>query len=449
VNGWLQALRRKRLVLLGAAVALLLAASMVSSLLRSHGDGIFDAIRKQGYPVAMSELDAYYPSVPGVQNAALVYTNAFGLLTNLGGSTLSTTNALPRIGQRLSAEQKGQVLDLLEENEGALLLIYSVPASWRSRYDVRLADGYNAMLPHLGKTKEAVTLLSAEGLMHASDGDAEKATRAFLAAAQVAESLADEPTIVSQLVRYADWFILVQRLERALSLTRFTDGQLASLQQMLEVAERPRAMARAMAAERVCGLSLMTDTKMAAMTLTQQGGNRRFADVSTEAGLGLYRASGLQAKDKAFYADRMARHIAALELPYPARAAVGQQVVALTNQPGRFCFFSRMLLPALVTVHGKDARHVANLRIAAAALAIERFRLAHAGALPGSLQELVPTWCPSVATDPFGGKPLRYKTQGSSYAVYSIGGDGQDDGGVNWDSNYTKVPQDVAFVVKH
>ena len=33
--------------------------------------------------------------------------------------------------------------------------------------------------------------------------------------------------------------------------------------------------------------------------------------------------------------------------------------------------------------------------------------------------------------------------------VYSIGSDGQDDGGVNWDSNYTKVPQDVAFVVKH
>ena len=364
----------------------------------------------------MSELDAYYPSVPPAENAALVYTNAFGLLTNLGGPTLSATNALPRIGQGFSADQKEQVRDLLEQNEAALRLIYSVPASWRSRYDVRLADGYNAMLPHLAGTKHAVTLLSAEGLMHASDGDAEKATRAFVAAAHVADSLAGEPTVISQLVRYADWFILVQRLERALSLTRFTDGQLASLQQMLEVAEQPRAMARAMAVERVCGLSIMTDTKMAAMTLTQQGGNRHFADVSTEAGLGLYRASGLQAKDRAFYADRMARHIAALELPYPARAAAGQQVVALTNQPGHFCFFSRMLLPALVTVHGKDARHVANLRIAGAALAIERFRLAHAGALPGSLQELVPTWCPSVPTDPFDGKPLRYKTHGASYA---------------------------------
>ena len=449
MNGWLQGLRRKRLVLLGAAVALLLAASIGSSLLRSHGDGVFDAIRKQGYPVAMSELDAYYPSVPPAENAAFVYTNAFRLLTNLAGSTLATTNALPRIGQRLSTEQKEQVLDLLEENEGALRLIYSVPASGRSRYEVRLADGYNAMLPHLGKTKEAITLLSAEGLMHASDGDAEKATRAFLAAARVAESLADEPTVISQLVRYTDWGVLDPRLERALSLTRFTEAQLASLQSMYEAAERPRAMVRAMAVERVCGLSIMTDSKMMGMTLKQQGESRQFANLETAAFLGLYRATGLQAKDKAFYADKMARHIAALELSYPARAAAGQQIAALTNKPGRFCFFSGVLLPALVSVHGKEARSVAHLRVTAAALAIERFRLAHGGALPDSLQQLVPTYCQSVPSDPFDGKPLRYKTHGASYAVYSIGSDGQDDGGVNWDSNYTKVPQDVAFVVKH
>ena len=105
-----------------------------------------------------------------------------------------------------------------------------------------------------------------------------------------------------------------------------------------------------------------------------------------------------------------------------------------------------MLLPALGAAHIKDARHVANLRVAAAALAIERFRLAHADALPGSLQELVPTYCQSVPSDPFDGKPLRYKTHGASYAVYSIGSDGQDDGGVNWDSNYTKVPQDVVLL---
>jgi hypothetical protein len=54
-----------------------------------------------------------------------------------------------------------------------------------------------------------------------------------------------------------------------------------------------------------------------------------------------------------------------------------------------------------------------------------------------------------MAANPFDGRPLRYKTHGASYVVYSVGSDGQDEGGVVWDSNYLKVPGDVSFVVKH
>ena len=81
--------------------------------------------------------------------------------------------------------------------------------------------------------------------------------------------------------------------------------------------------------------------------------------------------------------------------------------------------------------------------------AIERFRLAHTNALPDNVEQLAPTCCATVPADPFDGKHLRYKTHGGSYVVYSIGTDGQDDGGVAWDFNYTKTPQDVGFLVKH
>jgi hypothetical protein len=449
MSAWLKAVRRKRLAVLGIGVGLLLGICVLSSLLVPHRDLIVEAIRSHGYPVAMSELDPWYPSVPPAENAALIYTNAFALLTNLTGPNTSFTSALPPIGQGLAADEESELKDVLADNQAALRLLYSAPASGHSRYDVHLGDGYNAMLPHLAKTKQAVTLLSAEGLMHATHGDAERATQAFLAAGRVAESVGDEPTIISQLVRYADWNVLLPRLERALSLTTFTDHQLAAMQQMVQGAERPRGMARAMAVERVCGLNAITDRKVMGMALQQQGWNHRLAELWTEAPLGLYQVTGLQGKDKAFYADKMASHIAALELAYPARAAAGEQMAALTNAPSRFRFYSQLLLPALVKVHAKDANHVANVRVAGAALAIERFRLAHTNALPDSVEQLAPTYCKTVLADPFDGKPLRYKTHGASYAVYSIGSDGQDDGGVVWDSNYTKVPQDVAFVVKH
>jgi hypothetical protein len=108
-----------------------------------------------------------------------------------------------------------------------------------------------------------------------------------------------------------------------------------------------------------------------------------------------------------------------------------------------------MLLPALGGFHIREADHVARVRVTTAALAVERFRVTHTNALPGNLDQLAPAYCNAVPADPYDGKPLRYKTHGGSYVVYSVGSDGRDDGGVVWESNYLKVPQDVAFVVKH
>jgi hypothetical protein len=49
------------------------------------------------------------------------------------------------------------------------------------------------------------------------------------------------------------------------------------------------------------------------------------------------------------------------------------------------------------------------LRSATAALAIEQYRLDHGGALPDTLEQLVPQYLTSVPTDPFDGAPLVYE----------------------------------------
>lgn len=48
------------------------------------------------------------------------------------------------------------------------------------------------------------------------------------------------------------------------------------------------------------------------------------------------------------------------------------------------------------------------------------------GRLPTSLDELVPTYLPSVPEDRFDGNPLRYSAE--SKTVYSVGDDFTDDG---------------------
>jgi hypothetical protein len=452
MSQWLETLRRRRLAVLGTSVVMVLGVSIAWSLFTPHADPFVQAIRKRGYPATLTELEAWYPAVPPAENAALIYTNAVGMLTNSDGpiTNFMGKSWLPPIGQGLSADELRELKAVLAQNQVALRLIYSVPASARCRYPIRLQDGFTMLLPHLSKMKQAVSLLTAEGLMYATEGDSERATQSFLAAGRLADSVAEEPVTISQLVRYANWGIILTRLERALSLIPFTDSQLASLQQMAEAAERPRAAVRGWAGEQAGGLSVFLERKSRDMAFwDNQNQRNRIESLALAAGLTLFRISGLMTKDKAFYCDTMAKHLAAVELPFPARFTAGKQLEITTNVPGRFLVFSRMLVPSLARIHLREVDQAALARVAAAALAIERFRLAHTNALPENLQQLIPNYCKTIPTDPIDGQPLRYKTQGPNYVVYSIGNDAQDDGGVTWESAYLKVPQDVVFMVKH
>jgi hypothetical protein len=80
-----------------------------------------------------------------------------------------------------------------------------------------------------------------------------------------------------------------------------------------------------------------------------------------------------------------------------------------------------LMMPASTSAMLKQAKCVALLRVARAALAIERYRLATAR-LPDTLPDSTPL-------DPYTGQPLRYKQLAKGYVVYSVGEDGKDDGG--------------------
>jgi hypothetical protein len=88
----------------------------------------------------------------------------------------------------------------------------------------------------------------------------------------------------------------------------------------------------------------------------------------------------------------------------------------------------------------------ASLNVLQTALAVEGFRLAHAGRIPASLPELVPDFLPAVPRDLFDGQPLRFKTLPRGYVIYSIGADGVDDGGLEKTNNAARY--DVTITVE-
>ena len=69
-------------------------------------------------------------------------------------------------------------------------------------------------------------------------------------------------------------------------------------------------------------------------------------------------------------------------------------------------------------------------RSAQIAIAIERYRRDHAGALPDTLDALVPAYLSEIPADPLTGASLLYRVGSDAYTIYSVGENGVDDGGV-------------------
>jgi type II secretory pathway pseudopilin PulG len=88
-----------------------------------------------------------------------------------------------------------------------------------------------------------------------------------------------------------------------------------------------------------------------------------------------------------------------------------------------------LLAPALSSCIQSGIRSQALHRAAAVAVAATRYRI-EKGSLPKSLDDLVPPFLPVEPADPFAAAaPLRLKWTDDALLIYSVGRDGEDDGG--------------------
>lgn len=176
------------------------------------------------------------------------------------------------------------------------------------------------------------------------------------------------------------------------------------------------------------GLDLFERPQRAQAALAGGGSGEAFLAGLAIVGL---KSGGLWEKDRKFFVDIHASYIMALEQLFPVALLEAERVDdRINSDTGRLRnYVSRMILPALGAVIQKEARRVAMLRMTQTIIAIERYRLAHDGLPPASIDELTPGFLPSVLADPFDGQPLRYRRLNKGCVVYSLGTDKEDDGG--------------------
>lgn len=121
---------------------------------------------------------------------------------------------------------------------------------------------------------------------------------------------------------------------------------------------------------------------------------------------------------------------AALARKYPVMPSRRVGLVEVLTRPSGL----HSATASLSTGVARDAEALARARASVATVAVARFRRAHQGTLPAALQDLIPEYLPALLNDPYSGKEMKYVHHGTSYKVYSVGINRQDDGG-KWDQN--------------
>jgi hypothetical protein len=351
----------------------------------------------------------------------------------------------PGPGEPLTEAQRKAAEAYLAANATVLTELHEAAGIESSRYPVRYDRGFNMSFPNLGRILAQAKLLAVEALACAADGDAAGASEAIVALAAVARSMKEEPRLFAQLVHMAMAATAAGSVEDALPRVRFTDDQLARMEEALAGMLNPRSMEIGLVGERVILHDLLGDPAEA----TEELADWRMENDRLK--LRLYRLAGMWDYDHAAYLQWMGDYIKAASRPTHERLAalrkVQRRVEAL---PDWRLVFGRASFGG-VRANQLYLRSVADVRNARAAMAVERYRLAHGG-LPAALGDLVPGYLDPVLKDPYTGDPLKYKPgvpKAGAYTIYSIGGDKTDHGGrrTNADGDEYQDGADIPIVV--
>lgn len=441
------------LVLAGLLLLLVLAVAVWRVMMVPGNARRLAAIKAAGEPATVRELDVWYEAVDAKENAALRWIEAMDECVppiTTGLQAPWSEIKMPPRGRKLSAADLQAAAEILEDNKESLALFRQAAALPKSRYPVDLSQGVFADLPHLSLLKSAVNLLQLEALHHAQNGRGAEAAASIHAMIGAGRSLAQEPLLISQLVRAALDYLAGSATERVLNLTPLTEPQLAALQAAFAAAETPNLSTRALVGERACTATVLHAPEQ----LTPPSNPQALQNsIATQQGFGsaLMRGSGFFQRDLGFFLDAMATNIAASRLADPDLFHSRTNTDAIAGRARRgYYIMSGLTLPALARTTDRDVSHRARLRTVQTALAIERYRLASGGRLPATLEALVPKYLAALPVDPFIGEPLRFKPRAPGYVVYSVGEDGGDNDGTPRPSSSrtAELPHDIPFVVE-
>ncbi|MBI5383395.1 MAG: hypothetical protein HZA90_01770 [Verrucomicrobia bacterium] len=435
------------------------------------------AAQQRGEPLTLASLATNYPAVPDSENAAAalmalwekddprfwkafhngdrplperarhVHDPALPYLSNRGRNIARNT--------RLTAASTAAADEWMKARAAHTEAVRAALQLPHFRFPLKFDEGYMMLMPHLAVLKEEASGFLIEAALATDCGDLDKAIGALHDTARVGQLLADEPCLISQLVRIACLNMAINGTERLLSQRELNASQLAQVSRLAESLEVSGALRRSFICERAASLSIFTDSGRT-LAETARLSDDASSDPEREAqtyrlGLGLMQSVGWAGAERRLMLETFNKVIMLAEQDTAQALNETEETVKRAVKEARQFppkILSGLLLPSMEKVRPKFAALEARRRAGVVALSIERFRLTHQGALPEQLDRLVPGFLARVPTDPFDGQPLRFRRLEKGYVVYSVGHDRKDNNGRERDPKGKQREFDETFIVE-
>lgn len=375
-------------------------------------------IKRAGEPVTSSDLGKI--NIPKNKNAAYVYIEAFKYLPKyepksnetdwtIINSLNKSLNHNPKVIQNAREQVKAADKALSFLTKATLLPDCKFPRDYSNAIEVKF--------PEYAKIRTLSRYASAKAILAALDGNSNTAVRLSIETCKINEALKEEPTLISQLGRYAILSIgckSIYRINQELSLS---NKQMQSIYDELNKID-VRNLKDTYAEDRAMGLWCFDHPA----ELVNIDGKQSVITNSKE-------TKDLFIKDKAFFLRRMREIINASDIPYYKRLPLGidKRFEEIPRSPQHI--ISVIALPPFFGLVKKLDQAKATINGTKTMLLLKMYKNTYRE-YPTSLIQLSQKLGKKIDNDSFSGKPFIYKRNSKGFILYSIGENLKDDGGV-------------------
>jgi hypothetical protein len=392
------------------------------------------ALRAQGMPTDGAELNEFYqipsqtPDITPVWIRAMTATEEILARGDVDTLPILGKGETPIPSPGKTWGQLGESRSFLsQQNDLFAEILEACGSQGAVRFPVDFEAGSQVQLPWAQNSRSVGRLLMLDAWVHAHDEDSDRVLQDVKGLIAVSETLRYEPTIVSQLVRMALVGITTQTLIDLLPTCDWSDDDLMVLQEQLRAIDLREAGRIGLIGERAICLQEIGKT---VPVVLYQANVRMALEVFS---------STLDALDGTW--QTVSARQAEVSTLIQARAAGPIQRMKYVA--------ALMLLPPLEQFVTAVTRTAANQRAAICVIAAERHFRQH-GEYPASLDTIdqrlfaMQVQQSMDTIDPFTGDPLKYVLSEDALLIYSVGPDGNDDGGsLEW--NGPRQQFDVGF----